>query len=987
MQRTQPPVAIIGMALRFPGSPDVGSYWRNLLAGVESVRRFSTAELLAAGESAKAVSSPNYVPARGVIDDADCFDSAFFGFTEKEARLTDPQQRLLLELTWRALEDAGYPPGPEPRVGLFAGARNNGFAEMVRRHGQVPRDRVSELHLKIGSDPGFIATHVSYCFNLRGPSLTIQTACSSSLAAVHLACRALAAGDCDIALAGGVSVELPLGHGYLWEEGLIDSADGHCRAFDDAATGIVGGDGAGLVALRPLDDALQARDAIHAVIRGTAMNNDGNDKLGFSAPSVRGQIDLMRAGLRSGGIRPASVGYVEAHGTGTRLGDPIELRALHEVFCAGRDQPCWIGSVKSNIGHLDAAAGVAGLIKAALVVENGQIPASLHLNRPNRTFDWNRSLLRPARATFPWPSDGPRRAAVSSLGMGGTNAFAVLEEPPHLPADAGEPRWYAMPLSARSPAALEISSAALAAILRDTPSVSVRDVAYTLDVGRRRFECRRAVVCRSATEGAAALRAAAQPPAKGAPVRRCVLLMPGQAVHVRGAGAMLYRSHPAFAAALDEVCELVLKQGGWDPRAILCAATPADGGDLETDRAQVCLFAFQYSLATAAAQYGIRPDAVVAHSAGEVAAATVAGVLSLRDAAALSVERGRACHRLCPTGAMVAVAADVGTAAELAAKFACVVSAVNAPEQCVVSGTAEAIAKLEEHLRTNRVPHSLLRTTRAFHSPLMEPAAEALGGVLNVLDLHRPQIPFLSSLTGSEAGEAVATAGYWQRQLVQPVRFHMALTAAGGPGTAYLDAGPGQVLHRLAVAQLRRSGEASLATALHVPEPGRDEDECLVRAMARLWTAGAPVRWDGQHGGAWRARLPGHPLSPSRYPVPVPARQEAAVPVPARQEAAEPVPAARQAPHAAQLAAEMTADCAPHDVNDATMLVAAIFEEVIGGPVQLDESFFEIGGDSLMAVQAAARISDAFGVEFGVTDLFSNPSARQMAGRLSQVAS
>lgn len=793
------PIAIVGHAIRFPGAEDVATFWTNLLGGIESIRFLTEAELLAGGEDPERIRRSNYVPAKGLLAGCDLFDAEFFGFPDREAGATDPQQRLLLETAWRALEDAGYQPGPQPSIGLFAGARANRYAALLAASGELTAGAAGDLPLRVGCDPDFFATRISYQLNLRGPSLTVQSACSSSLLAVHLACRALQAGDCDIALAGGVSVQVPPQRGYLCEPGMTESADGHCRVFDDAATGTVGGDGVGVVVLRRLSEAMRDRDEIRAVILGSAVNNDGNDKLGFTAPSVRGQVDVLRAALRDAGVEPDSVDYVECHGTGTRLGDPLELRAVREVYGRARTTaPCAVGSVKSNIGHLDAAAGVAGLVKATLAVRHGIIPPTLHARTPNRVFDWTHSGLRIATDASLWQGDRLRRAGVTALGIGGTNVHLVLEEPPRVPEPVSS-GWQALTLSARSAAALTQAARDLADVLRRPDPPRLADVARVLQTGRRLFPYRRAVVCRDGTAAVEQLMSSGQPPEYGVAAGEAapaVLLFPGQGVEIVGVGRELYGPDAAFTQALDEVAELSRTHGGVDPRQVLWPDTGSPGRKPGPDSAQIGLFALEYALAAMVRHAGIVPAAVLGHSTGEVAAACVAGVLTLPDAVRLVLTRGWACAALCPAGEMLAVGLAEESLTPLAAEHGCVVSVVNAPTQCLVSGRPEDIDRLGTRLAAARVATRPLRTGRAYHSVLMAPAADALTGALREIELRRPKVPLLSATTGRWLDEEVTRADYWATQLVGPVRFAEALSALLTEHRRCLDVGPGRTLYR-----------------------------------------------------------------------------------------------------------------------------------------------------------------------------------------------
>ncbi|HET9894643.1 MAG TPA: beta-ketoacyl synthase N-terminal-like domain-containing protein [Streptosporangiaceae bacterium] len=984
-------IAIVGMAARFPGADDVAQFWRNLLASTESVRFFSDEELIASGEPADLVHDSSYVPSRGALNKADWFDSEFFGFTDGEAGLTDLQQRLLLETVWRAFEDAARVPGPRVRTGIFVGARENRFAELASQSGLGGPDRASLLRLKLGSESDYLATSLAYRLDLRGPAVTVQTACSSSLVAVHLACRALLAGDCDLALAGGVSIRVPLNQGYLWERGLIDSRDGHCRAFDDAASGTVGGDGVGMVLLRRLSDAVDEGDLIHAVIAGSAINNDGHDKLGFTAPSVPGQIDLMRTALAASGIEPRSVGYVECHGTATKLGDPIELLALHSVFGGEFALPCHIGSVKSNIGHLDAAAGVAGLIKAALIVRHGVLAPSLHVRTPNRAFHWSKSSIRVCTQAADWPAGRAERiAAVSSLGLGGTNAFVLLSQAPGgsggvPPAD--DTAW-PLPLSASSAEALSRTSIELAATLETAtragaPSACLRDVSYSLGAGRTTFRYRRTIVCRSVDEAIDKLRRETKPPQPADNPPRCVFLFPGHGVSPLGAGRDLYPADRVFAGAIDRVASLVLDQAGWDLREVVCAeAGTGTAGTAGTAVTQVSLFALSYAAAEAAMDWGVRPAGVIGHSAGEVAAACVAGVLSLPDAVSLIAARGRLCEDRCPRGAMLAVALSPERLAPLARQAGCYIGAVNGPDRCVATGPAKAIAGLERRLRGERIACAPLKSDRAYHSPAMRPAAEAIGAAAATLAFRPPSIAVYSTLTGTNATHELSEAGYWERQLLEPVAFDSALRACAVPGTVYLDAGPGQALSRLATAMLRRAASPGVAAALLPAGPDRDAKASFLGALGALWAAGSQVRWDRRPPGARRVSLPGHPLTPRHFPVPKPAAAPSAA-APAATVPAATLPAAD--PPAILTLPPAPAPAATDGSNDDTDLLVAIFEEVIGtGQLDHDESFFAMGGDSLMAVQVVARINDSLGAELTTDEFFSHPTISELASRLSR---
>ena len=640
-------VAVVGMAGRFPGAATVEEFWRNLRGGVESIDFFSVEEMEEAGAPPALVRDPRYVPAHGTLDRVEWFDAAFFGFSPREAEIMDPQVRLFLEIAWEALERAGYDAERvEVPVGVFGGGTMNHYLMHAVQSDPSLAARAGGLQGGI-LNHNFIATWTSYKLGLRGPSLNLQTACSTSLVAVHLAVQSLLAGECGMALAGGASVQIPQKRGYAWEEGGILSPDGHCRAFDAEAGGTVDGSGVGVVVLKRMEDALEDGDVVHAVIRASAVNNDGSLKAGFTAPSVAGQAAVISEALALSRIDPETIGYVECHGTATPLGDPIEATALTQAFRARTAGTgfCALGGVKTNIGHLDVAAGVAGFIKAAQAVKHGEIPPSLHFRAPNPEIDFAASPFFVNAELRPWTTAGhPRRAGVSSFGIGGTNAHVIVEEPPApAPAAPGRP-VHVLALSARTPAALERATAELAGWLEARPDAPLADVAFTLQAGRRAFRHRRVVLAHDGADALAALREPGTPRAltlAGEPGARPVaLVFPGGDAPAAGACREPYETEPAFREAVDACAEFLLPRLGTDVRPLLLAAdgaAPAAGGAA----GQCALFAAEYAAARLWAAWGVRPEAVMGEGAGEAVAACVAGILSLEDALAFALARAR----------------------------------------------------------------------------------------------------------------------------------------------------------------------------------------------------------------------------------------------------------------------------------------------------------------------------------------------------------
>ncbi len=861
-------IAIVGMAAHLPGASSVAAFWANLRAGIESIRSLSEEELLAAGESPALLRRPNYVRAAAPLEGFDRFEPEFFGLSVKEAAIMDPQHRQFLEVAWEALEDAGHPPeGFAGRIGVFAGCGMGSYfyvnlcsnPDLVERTGMF-------LLRHTGNDKDFLATRVSHIFDLRGPSLSIQTACSTSLVAVHVAAQSLINGECDMALAGGVTVELPQGRGYLHEEGEILSPDGHCHAFDHRAQGTVFGSGAGCVVLRRLADALADGDHIWAVIRGSAVNNDGAAKAGYLAPSVDGQAACVAEALSVAGIGAATVGYVECHGTGTYLGDPIEVAALTQAFRRTTDRTGYarIGSVKTNIGHLDTAAGVASLIKAALVVNRGEIPPSLGFEAPNPAIDFAASPFRVADRLMPFPDLGaPRRARVNSLGVGGTNAHAIVEEPPAPPAaEPGDWPFQPLVLSARNRAALDEGARRLAAHLRAHPEQPLADVAFTLKEGRRAFPLRR-VLCAASHDEAAAL-------LEGGDPRRVfthehlgdspevVFLFPGGGAQYPGMARDLYETEPVFREWMDRGLAHLAPQLDHDPRALWLPPPGQEAAAAERLRrpsAQLPLILItEIALARLWMSWGVRPAALIGHSMGENAAACLAGVLSFADAIDLVLLRGRLFDTVPPGGMLSVPLPEEALRPRLGADLD--LASVNAPGLCVVSGPDAALDRLAAELAAEGVEAGRIAIDIAAHSRMLEPILEDFGAFLRRIALAPPQIPVISNLSGRPLSAAEATdPAYWVGHLRNTVAFARGLRhLAEGPPRVFLEVGPGKALSSLV--QANGVPANRILNSLRHPDQQVADDLWFVTALARLWALGVPVDWAPIWGGARRRRVP-----------------------------------------------------------------------------------------------------------------------------------
>jgi phthiocerol/phenolphthiocerol synthesis type-I polyketide synthase E len=879
-------IAVVGLAAKVPGARDVDEYWSNLVRGRETVCSLSDEQLRGYGVPEELLSSPAYVKTAAMVPDAEYFDAKLFRMTPREAELCDPQTRLFLEVAHSALENAGYDPTTLGYgVGVYATAGPPRYTEQhLLPHPEFADSIISGVMTLSHRD--YVATTVSYKLDLRGPSITVLTACSSSLIALYLACQALRTGDCDMAVVGGADVEFPFGNGYLWEPGGVRSRDGHCRPFDAAATGTVFGSGACAAVVRRLSDALAQRDHISAVIRGIAVNNDGADKVSFGAPSSSGQTAVIMETMALAGLRPEDISYVEAHGTGTPLGDPIEIAALAEAYArlAGAGRPaggCGIGSVKGNIGHLGPVSGMAGLIKVALSLDREQLPPSINFTTPNPQLNLESTPFRVHDRLAPWPRDPqrPRRAALSSMGIGGSNAHVVLEEPPaRSRADhAGQP--LVLPWSGQTAAAEQATRGRLAQFFTGCGESAFADAVATLQRGRTRYPVRAAVVCGSAHDAAAMLGALdsgrvlapGRPPGPPAPVS---LLFPGQGSQHVGMALGLYRDVLPFARALDGWLDLL---DGPDLPLRDCWQGTASSADInDTAFAQPLLFAVEVALAQLWQEAGIRPAALLGHSVGEIAAATVAGIFAPADAAALVLARAQAMGDLPAGGGMLAVAADEDDVRPLLPDSVSV-GVVNGPAQIVLSGPDDELRQIAAALAERGISGRRLRTSGAFHTPALNEAAAAFERAISGISARPPAIPVFSAATGAQITETeAADPSFWARQLVSPVRFAEALDALLETGDGVLvEAGPGQVLTGL-VRRHPRARQGRLTAVPCLPRQGGDDAAdmvSLLSAAARLWTEGHDIAWEqvGQPPLRHRTPLPGYPYQRERFWIEPPA--------------------------------------------------------------------------------------------------------------------
>lgn len=977
-------IAIIGMAGRFPGADSVSAFWRNLRNGVESIVDLTEQDLLAAGVTERALTNRSYVRRAALMPGVEEFDADFFGFTPHAARMLDPQHRLFLQETFHALEDAGYDPADlEATVGVFGTSSSSGYLLHNLMSNYDPMMVIGQgasfemVNLSLQNDKDHLATRVAHQFDLRGPALSVATACSSSLVAVHLACQSILNGECDIALAGGSSLRIPHRVGYWYDQGSMVSPTGYCRPFDVRSDGTIFGSGVGVVVLKALQDAIEDGDRIHAVIRGSALNNDGATKMTYAAPNSMGQAEVIAEAHAIAGVDASTIGYVETHGTGTPLGDPIEIEGLRQAFELSeetRSGPCYIGSVKSNIGHLETAAGIAGLIKAILCLEHKAIPATLHYTSPNPELHIDRGPFRVRSQDGPWESDGVRRAGVSSFGVGGTNAHIVLEEAPAArPIAEARSGPQVLVLSAKTQESLAQSRAALAEELSVATDLSLSDAAYTL-TRRRKEPIRLAAVVHDQQDAAAVLAAAesdsvfiGQGVAEAEnPSERVAFLFPGQGAQHIGMARGLHDSEPVFARHFDECATAFSDEMGYDLRAEIFDGV---GRNLEhTDRAQPALFTVEYALAKLIQSYGVQPAIMAGHSIGEYPAATIAGVFDLDTAVKVVSMRARLMHAA-PRGVMVAVALSPEAVAEHLTPDVDLAT-INDPGSSVIAGSEEAIRTFQAGLAEKGIVARRVRTSHAFHSRLMDPVVSEFSAFLSRQTLGEPQIPLLSNITGTTMSAAEATnPSTWARQIRATVRFADELDVLlADPIRVLVEVGPGGTLTSSAGRHPRWSERHRAVRLMRHQAQNRSDHDTFLLALGQLWAADVDVDWT-QGAGAEPSlvTLPGYPFQKQRHWV----EHNASAAWLAGGATAAGVPAAGTSGAAAPTAAG--------GASQVESSLLRIWTQCLGlSDIDRNANFFELGGDSLIAISVAMTAGHQ-GLDLTPQDLYENQTVASLA--------
>ncbi|WNO11460.1 type I polyketide synthase [Teredinibacter sp. KSP-S5-2] len=988
-------VAIVSVSCRFPDADTPEEFWQNLVDGKCSVRDLDDDYLRNRGVSNEDLSNTDYIKKSIIVDDIDRFDADFFGFTPREAQLLDPQQRIFLEVCWEALERAGTIPSKlDDSIGVFAGASFNTYLINCLQYLKEDRpDLLSKLggfQSLIHSDKDFIATRTSFKLNLRGPSFTIQSACSTSLLAVHQACQALLNYECDMALAGGASLSVPQNLGYFHQEGMIFSPDGYCRAFDKDAEGTIVGNGVGVVLLKRAVDALDDKDPILAVIKGSAVNNDGSSKVGFTAPSKLGQSEVIEEALGVAEIDPETISYVEAHGTGTTMGDPIEVAALTRAYNTDKKQFCALGSVKTNIGHLDAAAGVAGLIKVALMLQNKKYVPSLHYKAANEKISFKDSPFYVIDNTAPWPEGGsiPRRAAISAFGIGGTNVHLVLEESISQENQHSEKTLEPIfiPVSAKTPASLSGSVRKLKEYLQANSHLSLYDVAHTLHKGRETYPVRNGYVCSSTPEFIELLSSGS---AGG--YSECtenpylVMVFSGQGSQYLSMFSGLYNRFSVFQQVFD-TCDIYLKQKYQiDIKAIIYSSQEDVELLARTDNAQLALFCVQYSLAKQLQDVGVTPDVVLGHSIGEYAAACLCGVMNLESALDLVFWRGKLMSQM-KSGAMLSV---VGNPEQFLLPSGVNVSAINGPENFVVSGTGDAISAYMSLLEGQGIECRLLKTSHAYHSPMMNDAARMFSDKCSNIHFSPSSIPFVSSMEGNFVDEKFSfNPEYWANQIVNPVKFNSAIesiidrylsnTKKGSKSKLIImEVGPGKQLTSI-INRLAKIQNTVAFSCSRSPKNSVDDDRVFLDALKNLWVNGVDISWEKLSSSVSsygrRVVLPTYAFERNSYWL-------------GDIEDASPSGKVNEQFDLDNYHFQSAVNSRPNlDVDyispssEVEITLAEIWQENLGiNKIGIDDIFFELGGDSLQATQVVSAVNGLFSIKIKTADLRAHPTIRTLA--------
>ncbi|MEP0264421.1 beta-ketoacyl synthase N-terminal-like domain-containing protein [Dokdonia sp.] len=870
-------IAIVGVSGRYPKSDTLNEFWKHLMNGEELTHFYSDDELRAVGVSEKDLANPNLVKAQSFIEDPNSFDYSFFGYTKQEAMSMDPQIRMMHEQVWLALEDAGYTPKTyKDKIGLYLSAADN---INWRAYTLIANnDHVNSFFLNQISNKNFISTLISYNLNLRGPSYYIDTACSSSLVGIHQACRSLLMRECSMAIAGGVRVYSKAYKGHLYQEGMTNSKDGHCKAFDKDSSGIVSGEGIGVVVLKRLEDAIKDKDQIYAVIRSSVVNNDGNRKVGYTAPSINGQYECIKQAHQIADVTPESITYVEAHGTGTKLGDPIEVEALNKSFGYNTSHQCALGSVKTNMGHLDAAAGITGFIKTTLALKNKMLPPSLHFKNPNPEINFKSGPFKVQTELSTWRpvNNYPLRAGVSSFGIGGNNAHVILQEAPLKEAVHKDTSYKLLRFSAQSMGSLNAYQDKLVAFLEENENDNLRDMAYSLQVGRSQFKYNRFLVCNSQEKALEVLKdpiSEAIYSGKLDQKRKVVFMCTGSGAQYLDMGKDLYENEPYFKQHMDEGFAIIKELTGADIAKVMYKKEVLiENVDIDKNEfTQPIVFVFEYALARLMMKWGVQPDKLIGHSTGEYVAACLSEVFSFETGLRLVIKRASLMNKT-PKGSMLSVSlSEEKVKTYLNENLS--IAVVNSPESCVLSGTEKAIDALVELFETEDISCSKLRISLGGHSFLMDSVLEEFKQELEKVTFSELQIPFVSNLTGELiTSEEAMSSQYWTDHLRNTIRFSDGLTTLlKESNTLFVEVGPGNTLTTLFQQQEMSGTNNSAVNLIRHPKEEVNDQEYILKKIGELWMNGIDINWEAYYGNEkpYRTSLPGYVFNKTKLPVKV----------------------------------------------------------------------------------------------------------------------
>ncbi len=972
-------IAIIGISGRFPGAKNIDEFWDIIREGKETIRFFDDEELKKAGVREELLGNPQYVKAKGYLEGAEYFDAAFFNYSPMEADLMDPQFRMMHEETWSVLENAGYNPEKyDGKIGLFAGSSANTI--WLTRLLMGGADMMAAYEADTLNEKDFLSTRISYKLDLKGPSYSIQTACSTSLVAVHQACHSILKGESDMAIAGGVSLSLPRVDGFMYQEGMIFSPDGHCRPFDENANGTVFSNGIGLVLLKSLDEALEDGDTIHAVIKGSAINNDGIRKIGFTAPSIEGQSEAIQDCYEMAGIEPESISYIEAHGTGTNLGDPIELEALKTAFASDKKKYCAVGSVKANVGHLDIAAGITGLIKTTLSLKHKQLPPSINYENPNPKIDFENSPFYVNTELREWKNGTyPQRAGVSSFGIGGTNAHVVVEIAPKAEESTVGKAYKLLVLSGNTKKSLRGNVSRLKDFLEVNKDSNLADATYTLQVGRKAFKHRVAFAVNDVKDAVRVLGNELTIKTVSDDRKQPVFLFTGQGSQYKGMASGLYNNEPFFKQKVDACLNALSKELSQKVKGAILNDTSVEIDVNHTEIAQLVIFVIEYALAKLLMHWGIKPTAMMGHSIGEYVAACISGVFSLSDALAIVSVRGRLMMEQ-PTGSMLAIPSPVKKIEPFLLNTVSL-AAVNSSSQCVVSGADEEIEELKNILAKQSIVSTKLHTSHAFHSTMMKGAVEPFEKELSNVKLNEPQIPYISNETGTWVTvEQAIDPKYWANHILNSVNFSQGLSELLKEENAvFVEIGAGKTLTTFAKQHSDKKDSQMFVNTLRHPKEDIADMQYFYQKIGELWCSGLAINWQNYHDNERRFRipLPSYAFDKQVFTsdVNLSALMNGGFAGGMQQEFSNPVFQRDED--------EIVDFCAAE--TDTEKEVVKAFAEILGlDKISVKEDFFELGGDSLKGIRLVNNLQKSMQVKVDVSELFRNPTPKALAAYLDQ---